>query len=224
MTSQFSNRSAGQTFSPEQSQDNRVTLAITGASGAPYALRLLECLLAQNQQVLLLISSAARVVFATEENLKIPGAPDAAQKFLCDHFGVTENQLKVYGKEEWFSPVASGSAAPKRMVVCPCSTGSLASIATGASDNLIERAADVVLKERGQLIIVPREMPLHSIHLEHMLTLSRMGVTIMPAAPGFYHQPQSIADLVDFVVARILDHLGLSQQLVSRWGYDQRNS
>lgn len=224
MTSKFSSRPAEQAAETMKNQDNRVTLAITGASGAPYAMRLLECLLAQGQQVSLLISSAARVVFATEEQLKIPGAPEAAQKFFTEHFSVSEEQLKVYGKEEWFSPVASGSAAPKRMIVCPCSTGTLAAIATGASDNLIERAADVVLKERGQLIIVPREMPLHSIHLEHMLTLSRMGVTIMPAAPGFYHQPQSIADLVDFVVARILDHLGLDQQLVSRWGYDQRNS
>ena len=204
--------------------DKRITLAITGASGAPYALRLLECMLAQGQEVSLLISSAARVVFATEENLKLPGSPEALQKLLCERYQVPTSQLKVYGKEEWFSPVASGSAAPKRMVVCPCSTGTLSAIATGASDNLIERAADVVIKERGQLILVPREMPLSSIHLEHMLNLSRLGVTIMPAAPGFYHQPQSIADLVDFVVARILDHLGLDQQLMSRWGYDQRNS
>lgn len=204
--------------------DKRVTLAITGASGAPYALRLLECMLAQGQEVSLLISSAARVVFATEENLKLPGSPEALQTLLCERYQVPTSQLKVYGKEEWFSPVASGSAAPKRMVVCPCSTGTLSAIATGASDNLIERAADVVIKERGQLILVPREMPLSSIHLEHMLNLSRLGVTIMPAAPGFYHQPQSIADLVDFVVARILDHLGLDQQLMSRWGYDQRNS
>ena len=123
------------------------------------------------------------------------------------------------GKEEWFSPVASGSAAPKQMVVCPCSTGTLSAVACGASDNLIERAADVVLKERGQLIMVPREMPLSSLHLENMLKLSQMGVVMMPAAPGFYHQPQSIADLIDFVVARILDHLGVDQQLMARWGY-----
>lgn len=200
-------------------QDQRVTLAITGASGAPYALRLLENLLAQKQEVLLLISSAARVVFATEENLKLPANPDTLQTMLCERFAVSPEQLKVYGKEEWFSPVASGSAAPKRMVVCPCSTGTLSAIAHGASDNLIERAADVVLKERGQLILVPREMPFSSIHLQNMLTLSQAGATIMPAAPGFYHQPQSIADLVDFVVARILDHLQLGQDLVPRWGY-----
>ncbi|WP_194757043.1 flavin prenyltransferase UbiX [Aliidiomarina indica] len=202
--------------------DQRITLAITGASGAPYALRLLECLLAQKQQVSLLISSAARVVFATEENLKLPGSPEAIQALFCERFQVSSEQLRVYGKEEWFSPVASGSAAPKRMVVCPCSTGTLSAIATGASDNLIERAADVVLKERGQLILVPREMPLHAIHLEHMLTLSRLGATIMPAAPGFYHEPKQISDLVDFVVARILDHLGLDQTIMQRWGYEPK--
>lgn len=204
--------------------DNRITLAITGASGAPYALRLLEALLAQQQEVLLLISNAARVVFATEENIKLPGSPDGIQAELCKRFNTTAEQLKVYGKEEWFSPVASGSAAPKRMVVCPCSTGTLSAISTGASDNLIERAADVVLKEKGQLILVPREMPLNTIHLQHMLNLSQLGATIMPAAPGFYHNPKSIQDLVDFVVARILDHLGLEQTLVSRWGYASPDS
>jgi 4-hydroxy-3-polyprenylbenzoate decarboxylase len=105
------------------------------------------------------------------------------------------------------------------MVVCPCSTGTLSAIATGASDNLVERAADVVIKERGQLIIVPREMPFSTIHLENMLKLSKMGVTIMPAAPGFYHEPNSIADLVDFVVARMLDHIGVDQTIMQRWGY-----
>ncbi|KFZ30343.1 aromatic acid decarboxylase [Pseudidiomarina salinarum] len=198
-----------------------ITLAITGASGAPYALRLLELLLAQRQQVHVLISSAARVVFATELNWQLPAAPQAMGDALRERFNVTAEQLQVYGKEQWFSPVASGSAAPKRMVVCPCSTGTLAAIAQGASDNLIERAADVVLKERGQLILVPREMPFSAIHLENMLKLSRLGVTVMPAAPGFYHQPQSIDDLVDFVVARILDHLGLEQKIQPKWGYGE---
>lgn len=200
--------------------DTRITLAITGASGAPYALRLLENLLAQGLQVLVMISSAAKVVFATEENLKLTGGPQAIAAQLRERFGVTDTtQLQVFGKEEWFSPVASGSAAPKRMVICPCSTATLSAVAHGASTTLIERAADVVLKERGQLILVPREMPLSTIHLQNMLSLSQAGATIMPAAPGFYHQPQSIDDLVDFVVARILDHLQLGQQLVPRWGY-----
>ncbi|EGR2125424.1 UbiX family flavin prenyltransferase [Vibrio cholerae] len=199
-----------------------ITLAWTGASGAPYGLRLLQCLLAADYQVYLLISSAARVVLATEHGLKVPANPEAAQAALVKHLGCASDKLVVCGKEDWFSPVASGSAAPKQMVVCPCSAGSVAAIAHGMSDNLIERAADVVLKERGQLLLVVRETPFSTLHLENMLKLSHMGVTIMPAAPGFYHQPQSIDDLVDFMVARILDHLGIEQALVPRWGYDQR--
>jgi 4-hydroxy-3-polyprenylbenzoate decarboxylase len=196
-----------------------ITLAISGASGAPYALRLLEQLVKAEYRVFLLISSAAKVVFATEEDIKIPGKPEAAAAFFTERFSAKEGQIIVCGKEEWFSPVASGSAAPKQMIVCPCSTGSISSIAMGACDNLIERAADVVIKERGQLILVPREMPFSTIHLENMLKLSQMGVTIMPASPGFYHQPKSIDDLIDFVVARILDHIGIDQKLVERWGY-----
>ncbi|GAB3527984.1 flavin prenyltransferase UbiX [Photobacterium alginatilyticum] len=203
-------------------RDKRITLAWTGASGAPYGLRLLECLLAADYQVYLLISSAARVVLATEHGLKLPSGPDAAKKALVEYLDCDASKLEVCGKEDWFSPVASGSAAPKQMVVCPCSAGTLASVAHGMSDNLLERAADVVLKERGQLLLVVRETPFSTLHLENMLKLSKMGVTIMPAAPGFYHQPESINDLVDFMVARILDHLGVEQGLVPRWGYDQR--
>ncbi|MCG7498705.1 UbiX family flavin prenyltransferase [Vibrio sp. Of7-15] len=206
-----------------QQQQKSITLAMTGASGAPYGLRLLECLLGADYQVFLLISSAARVVMATEHGLQLPSGPEAAKKILVEHLGCNPEKLVVCGKEEWFSPVASGSAAPKQMVVCPCSAGSVASIAHGMSDNLIERAADVVLKERGQLILVVRETPFSTLHLENMHKLSQMGVTIMPAAPGFYHNPQSIDDLVDFMVARLLDHLGVEQGLVPRWGYDQRS-
>ncbi|PSW63958.1 flavin prenyltransferase UbiX [Photobacterium leiognathi] len=202
--------------------DKRITLAWTGASGAPYGLRLLECLLAADYQVYLLISSAARVVLATEHGLKLSASPDKAREQLVEHLHCDAEKLIVCGKDDWFSPVASGSAAPKQMVVCPCSAGSLASIAYGMSDNLIERAADVVIKERGQLLLVVRETPFSTIHLENMLKLSKLGVTVMPAAPGFYHQPQSIDDLIDFMVARILDHLGVEQGLVPRWGYDQR--
>ncbi len=204
--------------------DKRITLAWSGASGAPYGLRLLECLLAADYEVFLLVSSAARVVLATEHGLKLPSGPDAAKAALVEHLNAPTDKLVVCGKEDWFSPVASGSAAPKKMVVCPCSAGSLAAIAHGMSDNLAERAADVVLKERGQLVLVVRETPFSTLHLENMLKLSQMGVTIMPAAPGFYHQPTSIEDLVDFMVARILDHLGIEQALVPRWGYDQRDT
>ncbi|QBL10105.1 UbiX family flavin prenyltransferase [Rheinheimera sp. D18] len=196
-----------------------ITLAFSGASGAPYAWRLLELLLAQGIKVHLLISSAARVVFATEHDVKLPASPDKCSDMLRQHFGCAASLLTVYGKEDWFSPVASGSAAPKQMVICPCSTGTVASIAAGISDNLIERAADVVIKEGGLLILVPRESPLSAIHLENMLKLAKLGVTIMPAAPGFYHQPKQVSDLVDFMVARILDHLKVPHQLLNRWGY-----
>lgn len=196
-----------------------ITLAISGASGAPYALTLLKQLILASCEVHMLMSSAARVVFATEEDMKVPANPDSATAFFTELTQAKPNQLRVYGKEEWFSIVASGSSAPKQMVVLPCSTGTLSAIATGACDNLIERGADVVIKERGQLILVPREMPFSSIHLENMLKLSNMGVTIMPAAPGFYHNPKTIQDLVDFVVARILNHLDIPQTLVEPWGY-----
>ncbi len=202
--------------------NKQITLAWTGASGAPYGLRLLECLLAADYRVYLLISSAARVVLATEHGLKLSAAPDTAQQQLVAYLQCSAEKLVVCGKEDWFSPVASGSAAPKQMVICPCSASTLASVAYGMSNNLLERAADVVIKERGQLLLVIRETPFSSIHLENMLKLSQLGVTIMPAAPGFYHQPQSIDDLVDFMVARILDHLNIEQGLVPRWGYDQR--
>ncbi|WP_442957455.1 flavin prenyltransferase UbiX [Photobacterium sp. S4TG1] len=202
--------------------NKQITLAWTGASGAPYGLRLLECLLAADYQVYLLISSAARVVLATEHGLKLSAAPATAQQQLVAHLQCSTDKLVVCGKEDWFAPVASGSAAPRQMVICPCSASTLASVAYGMSNNLLERAADVVIKERGQLLLVIRETPFSSIHLENMLKLSQLGVTIMPAAPGFYHQPQTIDDLVDFMVARILDHLNIEQGLVPRWGYDQR--
>ncbi len=196
----------------------RVTLAMTGASGAPYGLRLLQCLLAAGCEVHLLISKAALLVIATETELKLPGNTDKQRQQLSDLYGCAADQLHVHGQEQWMAAVASGSGAPSSMVVCPCSGGTLSAIAGGASDNLIERAADVALKERRQLILVTREMPLSSIHLENMLKLSRMGAVMMPASPGFYHEPKAIEDLVDFVVARVLDHLGLPQTLVARWG------
>jgi len=199
--------------------DKKITLAITGASGSVYALRLLECLVAANYQIYLLCSSAAKVVFDTEVGLKVPSSPDAASQFFIEKFNAKPEQIIMFGKEQWFSPVASGSAAPKTMIVCPCSTGTLAAISQGMSDNLIERAADVVIKERGQLILVPRETPYSTIHLQNMLSLSQMGVTIMPASPGFYHNPESINDLIDFMVGRMLDHLGIDQTIMPRWGY-----
>ena len=201
-----------------QQPPKSVTLAITGASGAPYAMRLLACLVQAECQVSVLVSSAAQVVFATETDWQLPADKQALATYLTAKTAAKPDQIKVYGKQQWMAPVASGSGAGDAMVVCPCSTGSLSAIATGASDNLIERAADVHLKERRPLILVPREAPYSEIHLQHMLSLTRMGAMIMPASPGFYQQPQSVDEMVDFIVARILDQLSISQTMMPRWG------
>lgn len=197
-----------------------VTLAITGASGAQYALRLLQCLIAADCRVYLLLSSAAQVVIDTETSLTLPDEADAQQQFLANRYGAEEDQLILFERDDWFSPVASGSSSPANMIICPASGGTLSAIACGASNNLIERAADVALKERRKLIVVPREAPYSEIHLENMLKLTRMGAVVVPASPGFYHRPQSIEDLVDFVVARVLDQCGIEQDIMPRWGED----
>lgn len=196
----------------------QITLAITGASGFQYGYRLLEVLLSADIEVFLMISKAAHMVASLEADINLPGQAMRIQSELSGRLGAKPGQLNVFGKEDWRAPVASGSGSPTQMVVCPCSTGTLSAIATGASNNLIERAADVVLKERKQLILVPRETPLSTLHLENMLRLSQMGVTIMPAAPGFYHKPQKIEDMIDFMVARILNHLNIEQTLIPAWG------
>jgi 4-hydroxy-3-polyprenylbenzoate decarboxylase len=196
-----------------------ISLAITGASGAPYAVRLLSVLNKAGYFVHLMVSDAARIVIASELDLKLPANPEKLLASITERYELEQSLIKVWSKENWFSPVASGSSAPSKMVVCPCSTGTLSAIATGASNNLIERAADVVLKEKGSLILVPRETPYSLIHLENMMKLSTAGATILPASPGFYHKPQSIEDLVDFVVTRILDHLKVDIELTPRWGY-----
>ena len=196
-----------------------VTLAFTGASGMPYGMRLLECRLSADKTVWLLYSQAAQVVAQQEMGLSLPASAAACQAALCAQFGVPAERLRVFGKDEWFAPPASGTNPADAMIICPASMGVVAAIAAGTSDHLIERAADVCLKERRPLVLVPRETPLSAIHLENMLKLARLGVTIMPAAPGFYHEPKSIEDLVDFMVARILDHLGVEHELTRRWGY-----
>jgi len=197
---------------------NRITLAITGASGLPYSLRLLECLIAAHKQISFLMSQAAHMVAALEMDLKLPSSPDKLQNYLCSQYNASPQQLKVYGMNQWTAPIASGSNVDDAMVVCPCTSGTLAAIANGMSDNLISRAADVVIKEQKKLILVPREMPFSALHLENMLKLARQGVVICPPNPGFYHKPQTIGDLVDFVVARILNHLGIKHSLQESWG------
>lgn len=202
----------------QKQEVNTVTLAMSGASGVAYSLRLLECLLAANKRVSLVVSNGARAVFQWEEHLDLPTQPEQLQQLFCQRFAVTSEQLRVYGDTDWFAPIASGSGVSDAMVICPCSGGCVSAIAIGASNNLLERAADVMIKEQRPLIVVPRETPLSVIHLENMLKLARMGVTVMPASPGFYNRPTQIMDLVDFVVARVLDHLGVAQELMPRWG------
>lgn len=201
-----------------ETMPQRVCLAWTGASGLPYGLRLLDCLLSAGVTVELIYSQAAQVVAQQELGLRLPSSPGEALQLLQQQFPDRSGKLLVYGRDAWFSPVASGSNPPEAMVVCPCSMGTLASVAAGLADNLIERAADVVLKERRTLILVPRETPFSVVHLENMLRLARAGAVIVPPSPGFYEHPQSVADLVDFVVARILDQLRVPHMLGKRWG------
>ncbi len=200
-----------------------ICLAFTGASGMPYGVRLLECLLAAGCRVQLLYSQVAQVVARQEMALELPARASETQTFLRERFAALPGSLDVYGREEWFAPVASGSNPPEAMIVCPCTMGTLASIAQGLASNLIERAADVVLKEGRKLVLVPRETPFSAIHLENMLRLARAGAVILPPNPGFYHHPQNVGDLVDFVVARILDQVAVPHSLMQRWG-DQAES
>jgi 4-hydroxy-3-polyprenylbenzoate decarboxylase len=200
------------------SRDGIIAVGMTGASGAQYGLRLIECLIRAQRQVHLMLSKPAQIVIGSETDLKLPGRPNEIARSLANKFGAAGGQIEAFGPDEWTAPLASGSAAPEAMVVCPCSMATLASIAAGASRSLMERAADVVLKEGRKLVLVPRETPLSAIHLENMLKLARLNVVILPANPGFYHRPQSVASLVDFIVARVLDHLGIEHQLAPPWG------
>ena len=198
--------------------ERTVTLAISGASGAQYGLRLLQVLLAADCRVYLLLSRAAEVVIDTETELALPQGLQQQRDYLGQRYGAGAGQLLLFGRDDWFSPVASGSSSPASMVICPASGGTLSAIAAGASNNLIERAADVALKERRQLIVVPRETPYSAVHRENMLKLTQLGAVVLPASPGFYNRPKTIADLIDFVVARLLDQLQLPQSLLPRWG------
>ena len=195
-----------------------ISLAITGASGAQYGLRLLEQLLGQGIKVDLMFSQAAKVVISMETTLKLPARPAESEKYLKKRYGAQSDQLRVYGERQWTAPMASGSGVNSAMLVCPCTTGTLAAAATGQSRSLIERAIDVTLKERKKLILMVRETPFSEIHLENMLRLTRMGAVMMPANPGFYHHPESVDDIVDFMVARVLEHLDISHNLTRPWG------
>jgi 4-hydroxy-3-polyprenylbenzoate decarboxylase len=195
-----------------------VTVAFTGASGLQYGLRLLECLLAAEARVYLVYSPAAQVVARQELELTLPAQPHAAAAFFAERYRARPGQLTVFGREDWLSPIASGSSPAEAMAICPCSMGTVGALAAGLADNLIERAADVMLKERRRLVLVPRETPLSSIHLENLLKLARAGAVILPPSPGFYGRPETIGDLVDFIIARVLDQLEVAHTLGPRWG------
>ena len=189
-----------------------IVLAITGASGAPYAVRLLGQLLAARRPVQLIVSSHGFRLLRTESGLAT--VDDLRQAVGAARW---DRYVTAYDDSDRGAAPASGSARNAGMVICPCSMGTLSAISVGASRSLVERAADVALKERRRLVLVPRETPLSAVHLENMLRVTRAGAVVMPAAPGFYHRPERVDDLVDFVVARILDHFEVPHRLVRRW-------
>ncbi|MBR5940088.1 MAG: UbiX family flavin prenyltransferase [Neisseriaceae bacterium] len=196
----------------------KIALALTGASGMPYARRLLERLIKHNIQVYLLYSKAGQTVAQQECDWLLDDDFQATEHRLSAEFQAKSGQLQVFGRHDWFSCLASGSAFPDAMVVCPASMGCVAAIANGLSDNLIERAADVCLKEKKPLIIVPRETPFSLIHLRNLTALAESGATIIPPSPAFYHRPQTVDDMIDFVVYRILQHLNIMDEKAYRWG------
>jgi len=194
-----------------------ITIAMTGASGAPYTLRLLAFLFTTDYHIQFICSQPGQIVFGMETDLKLTGSPQKMQAQIIEYFNADSSQLSVYGKDQWTAPVASGSSVSDAMIVCPCTMGTLAAIACGTSDNLIHRAADVILKEQKKLILVPRETPFSPIHLENMLKLSRIGVSILPPSPGFYNGEKTVEDLTNFVVSRILDQAGIQNDIAPRW-------
>ena len=194
------------------------TVAITGASGSPYALRLLQALLQQGHNVYLCISGDGLKIMNDESGILLKGSEADIQYAFERQFDAREGQLSYFDEDNMYTPIASGSTPVDGMVVIPCSMKALASIANGFASNLIERAADVTIKERRRLIVVPRETPLSAIHLRNMLTLAELGAHIVPAMPGFYHRPKHLQDIVDFVVGRVLDAMGVENSIAPRWG------
>ena len=190
-----------------------IVMAVTGASGAPYAVRLLEALVNAQQPVQLIVSDHGLRLLRTETDI-------GSVSELRSHVGASawDAQVTTFDDADRGAAPASGSARNRGMVICPCSMGTISAISQGTSRSLVERAADVALKERRTLIVVPRETPYSAIHLENMLRLTRAGAVVLPASPGFYHRPQSVSELVDFVVARVLDHLGVEHVIGRRWG------
>jgi 4-hydroxy-3-polyprenylbenzoate decarboxylase len=204
--------------SADRAPPRTIALAFTGASGMGYGLRLLSCLIDSGVSVWLIYSQAAQIVAKQELDLTLPSRAIDAEREFSKRFNAKAGQLRAFGRDDWNAPLASGSNPADAMVICPCTMGTLASVAAGIADNLIERAADVMLKEQRKLVLVPRETPYSAIHLENMLRLARAGAVILSANPGFYHRPQSVDAVIDYVVARVLDHLDVPHQLMQRWG------
>jgi 4-hydroxy-3-polyprenylbenzoate decarboxylase len=193
----------------------RVFLGVTGASGAPYAARILEALTEAECEVGVCVSSAGVEVIATELYGDARLSRDETLARFCEH---ARGEVTVYEPNDWRAPYASGSAQVDAYLICPCSMGTLGTVASGAMQNLIHRAASVALKEERKLIVMPRETPLSTIHLQNMLTLKQAGATILFLAPGFYHGAETVSDLVDFIAGRALDLLGFENALTKRWG------
>jgi 4-hydroxy-3-polyprenylbenzoate decarboxylase len=199
-------------------KNRHIALAITGASGVIYGLRLAKELLRGGSRLSVLISTTGFEVLRHEAGLDWKGSEAEVSRFLAKHFHDSTTKPEYYAEDNFFAPVASGSSVPDAMVICPCTMGTLSRVACGNSGNLLERCADVVLKERRALVVVPRETPLSEIHLENMLKLARMGARIVPAMPAFYQKPGSVEDMVDFVAGKALDALGIEHELYRRWG------
>jgi 4-hydroxy-3-polyprenylbenzoate decarboxylase len=195
----------------------KIVLAITGASGAVYGLKLGMELLSSGARLTILISATGFQVVREETGLDLKGGGGDVQRALAAHLRPAPGQLDYFSEDDFFAPVASGSSAPDAMVICPCSMGTLSRIACGNSRTLLERCADVMIKERRALVLVPRETPLSEIHLENMLKLARLGARIVPAMPAFYQRPESMDDLVNFVVGKVLDSLAIENRMYKRW-------
>jgi len=198
-------------------------VGITGGSGAPYALRLLQALVNAGHDVHVVITPAGETVLQIETGIKLGKTPRDQQAALVAALELGKTgSLRVFDPQNLAAPISSGSFPCAGMVIVPCSTGTLGRVANGISSNLVERAADVMLKERRRLVVVPRETPLNDIHLRNMLTLRQAGADILAAMPAFYHKPRTIADMVDMIVGRILDRLGVENTLFHRWGTEPR--
>jgi len=194
----------------------RILLAMSGASGSIYGLRLMRELVQHGAELIVTATASGQLVCREETGLDLSGNPATAAERLCNYLGL-EAGIRVVAPDDLFFSSASGSAAPDIMIICPCSMGTLARIAAGISGNLIERSADVMLKEHRPLLLVPRETPLSEIHLKNMLKLARAGARIVPAMPAFYHRPENLDDMIDFMVGKILDQVGIDNKLYQRW-------